>query len=104
MFYGNFAGMKFWNDMVVSHVIPEIHKIILEMHFSAFMYFWIFMAENHVILAISFADILQVCNFGSNGCQPRKSAILHIILEICYGILAIHHVILAIHDHAFMYF
>jgi hypothetical protein len=36
--------------MVLNHVILEICHVIPEMHFCAFMYFWDYMADDHVIL------------------------------------------------------
>jgi hypothetical protein len=59
--------------MVVNHVIPEIHYIIPEMQFRAFMYFQYYMADNHVTLETCFTYNLQVCNVGVN----------HVIPEIC---------------------
>ncbi len=38
--------------MVVNHVIPEIHHVILEVHVSAFMYFQNCIADGQVIMEI----------------------------------------------------
>jgi hypothetical protein len=43
--------------MVINHVSPEIHYVILEMHFCAFMYFRNYMADNHVILETGYTEI-----------------------------------------------
>jgi hypothetical protein len=40
--------------MVVNHVTQEIHHVIPEMYLSAYMYFWNYMADNHVILETCF--------------------------------------------------
>jgi hypothetical protein len=59
--------------MVVDHVIPEIHYLNPEMHFSAFMYFWNYMADGHVILETYFTEMLLVVMLELHGHQPCKS-------------------------------
>ncbi len=44
--------------------IPVIYRVILEMHFCAFMYLRDYMADDLVILETCFTEISQVCNFG----------------------------------------
>ncbi len=55
--------MSFWNDMVVNHVILELHHVIPEIHVNAFMYSQNYMVDSHVILETPNTKILQLRNF-----------------------------------------
>jgi hypothetical protein len=48
--------------MVINHAIPEIHYVILEIYFLVFIYFWNYMADDHVDLETCFTENLQVYN------------------------------------------
>jgi hypothetical protein len=50
--------------MVVNQLNLEILYVILEMYFLAFLYFWDYMTDDHVILETSFTDNLHLCNVG----------------------------------------
>ncbi len=50
--------------MVVNNINPEIDYVIPEMRIYAFMLFWKYMADSHVIPETCFTEMLLVCNFG----------------------------------------
>ncbi len=50
--------------MVINHVIPETHHVILEMYFLAFIYLRDYMADDHVIPETCLTENLQGYNVG----------------------------------------